>query len=121
MSNQGELRLQVARARPHDVGRGVARLGAEALRALRVSEGDVVEIVGTRRTAGVAAMLPADDRGLEIVRIDGVLRSNACVGLGEQVVVRRAEVVAAQRVHLAPATAGSRLAGSADALRRTLL
>jgi transitional endoplasmic reticulum ATPase len=123
MTNPGvtELRLQVARARPHDVGRGVARLAPQVLRALGLAKGAVVEIVGKRRTAALALPLPADDRGLQIVRIDGVLRSNACVGLGDAAQVRRADVVAAQRVRLAPAAVGPRLAGSADALRRTLL
>ncbi len=116
-----EFRLQVARARPHDVGRGVARLSREVLRAMGLGTGAVVEITGKRRTAALVLPLPAEDRGLEIVRIDGVLRSNACVGLGEVARVRRADVVTAQRVRLAPASVGPRLAGSADALRRTLL
>src|ERR671933_2623081 len=92
-----ELRLQVARARPHDVGRGVARLSAEALRALGVGKGDVVEITGKRRTAALAMTLPLDDRGLEIVRIDGVLRSNAWAGLGEPAVAPRATAAPAAR------------------------
>jgi transitional endoplasmic reticulum ATPase len=116
-----ELRLQVARARPHDVGHGVARLSGDALRALGLAEGDVIEVSGRRRTAAIALLLPAEDRGLEILRIDGVLRSNASVGIGDQVGVRCADVVAADRVRLAPAAEGPRLTGSADALRRTLL
>jgi transitional endoplasmic reticulum ATPase len=116
-----ELRLQVARARPADVGRGIARLSFRALRALGLSGGEVVEIVGKRRTAAIARPLSADDRGLEIVRVDGVLRSNAGVGLGDAALVRRADVAPAERVRLAPASPDARLVGSADALRRTLL
>jgi transitional endoplasmic reticulum ATPase len=116
-----EVRLQVARARPHDVGRGVARLSPEALRSLGVAEGDVIEVIGKRRTAAIALLLPAEDRGLEIFRIDGLLRSNAGVGMGDQVRVRAAVAADAHRVRLAPAAEGVRLTGSADALRRTLL
>jgi transitional endoplasmic reticulum ATPase len=116
-----ELRLQVARARPHDVGRGIARLSADALRTLALAEGDVIEVNGKRRTAAVARLLPAEDRGLEILRIDGVLRANARVGIGDQVGLRRADVIPAESVRLAPAAEGPRLRGSADALRRTLL
>jgi transitional endoplasmic reticulum ATPase len=116
-----ELRLQVARARPPDVGRGVARLSGEAMRAAGLASGAVVEIVGTRRTAALAFPLTAEDRGLQIVRIDGVLRSNACVGLGDFALARRADAVPAVRIRLAPAAPGPRLAGSGDALRRTLL
>ncbi|MFN2567278.1 MAG: CDC48 family AAA ATPase [Gemmatimonadaceae bacterium] len=116
-----ELRLQVARARPPDVGRGVARLSRDALRTLGLGNEGVVEITGERRTAAIAMPLPPEDRGLEIVRIDGILRSNACVSLGDAALVRRAQVAAARHVRLAPASPGPRLAGSADALRRTLL
>jgi transitional endoplasmic reticulum ATPase len=116
-----ELRLQVARARPQDVGRGIARLSGGAMRALGVAGGAVVEIVGSRRTAAVAMPLSAEDRGLEILRIDGVLRSNACVGLGDRAQVVATRAVPAQIVRLAPASADARLAGSAEALRRTLL
>ena len=91
------------------------------MRAARLANGSVVEIVGTRRTAAIALPLAAEDRGLHIVRIDGVLRSNACVGLGDLAVVRRADALPAVRIRLAPAAPGPRLAGSADAMRRTLL
>src|SRR3712207_4229082 len=113
--------LQVARARPQEVGRGIARLSFNALRSLELASGSVVEVVGKRRTAAVAMPLPAEDRGLEILRIDGVLRSNACVGLGDRVQVRRADVAPAILVRLAPASPDARLAVSADAPRRTLL
>ncbi len=86
-----------------------------------LSNGAVVEVAGKRRTAALALPLPADDRGLPIVRIDGVLRSNACVGLGDAAFIRKADVATAQRIRLAPVALGHRLAGSADALRRTLL
>ncbi|HVS01126.1 MAG TPA: hypothetical protein VMT16_00005, partial [Thermoanaerobaculia bacterium] len=48
------IRVQVAAAKPQDVGKGVARLSQKALRALELSEGEVVEIAGKRTTAAIA-------------------------------------------------------------------
>ena len=58
---QGSIRLQVAAAKPQDVGKGTARL---AIHGLRVREGDVVELVGKRTTAAIALRPYPDDEGL---------------------------------------------------------
>src|SRR3712207_7236777 len=58
---RSEVSLQVARARPQEVGRGIARLSFNALRSLELVSGAVVEIVGKRRTAAVAVPLPRSE------------------------------------------------------------
>ncbi len=115
------LRLKVAEAPQGDVGKGIVRLGRAALRELGLGREDVVEIRGTRVTAAVAVPLTAQDEGLDIVRMDGLVRRNARVGIGDVVVVARAEWKEATRVVLSPAKAGLRIEGSGDALRPTLL
>ena len=69
------VRLRVARARPYDVGTGTARLGPAAFRRLGIAVGDVIELVGRRGTTAVALRLQFEDRGLDLVRIDGVVRA----------------------------------------------
>jgi transitional endoplasmic reticulum ATPase len=116
------VRVQVARARPQDVGRGVARVSPELLVELGLEEGDAIEIIGQQRTAAIALRLPFDDRGLELLRIDGFQRTSAGVGIGEHAAVRPAAVQDARRVRFAPLdpeTAPD--AGAADALRATLM
>lgn len=114
------LRLQVAGAKPQDVGRGVARVDRTVLESLGLREGDIIEIEGKRVTAAVAVPPYPEDEGLRIIRLDGLERANADVGIGDQVEIRRAEVRPARRVQLAPAQPNLRLAGSGELLRRTL-
>ncbi|HSM35530.1 MAG TPA: CDC48 family AAA ATPase [Longimicrobiales bacterium] len=114
------VRLQVAGAKPQDVGKGVARLGSAELEELGVKEGDVIELEGKRTTVAVALPPYAEDEGLEVIRLDGLQRANADVGMGDHVLVRRAEVSPARKVTLAPAQPNVRLSGSPELLRRTL-
>ena len=113
-------RLQVAGTQAPDVGKGTARVGQAAMQALGVREGDVLEIVGKRTTSAIALPPYPEDEGLGIIRLDGLQRANAGVGIGDYVEVRRAEARAARRVVLAPTQKNIRLLGSGEALRRTL-
>jgi transitional endoplasmic reticulum ATPase len=72
------------------------------LAALGISEGEVIEIVGKRRTPAIAMRLPYEDRGLEVLRIDDVQRANAGVAIGEQVVIDAAPAKSAVAISLAP-------------------
>ena len=115
------LRLPVAPARPEDVGRGMVRLGRQALRELAPGVERVVEIAGKRATAAHALELPAEDADLDIIRLDGLQRSNAGVSIGDVVTVGPAAVRPALRVILAPPHGGLPAWGTADVLRRSLL
>ncbi len=119
-NEEGRVRLQVASAKAQDVGKGLARLSQKALRQLGLREGDTVEVQGKRTTAAIALQPYTEDEGLDLIRLDGLLRINADAGIGDYVEVARAEVKAARRVVLAPAQKNVRLMGSGDMLRRTL-
>ena len=115
------VRLQVAGAQNPDVGKGVARIGADSLAALGLTPGAIVELTGKRTTAAIALPPYSADAGLDIIRLDGLLRANAGVGMGDHVEVAPAHVRPATRVVLAPAQQGVRLQGSGRALLRTLM
>ncbi|WP_404383636.1 CDC48 family AAA ATPase [Caenispirillum salinarum] len=115
----GDISVQVARARPDDVGKGVARVPHKILEAIGARHGDPIEITGERATAAIAVPPYPDDEGIPIVRLDGLQRANAGVGSGDTVELRRAEPKPARRVVLAPAQKNLRLQGSGDALART--
>ncbi|MEX2534642.1 MAG: CDC48 family AAA ATPase [Trueperaceae bacterium] len=74
-----------------------------------------------RSTAALAVPPYEEDEGLDIVRLDGLVRANAGTGIGDQVEVRRADVKPAKRIVLAPAQKNLRLSGPGSALLRTLL
>lgn len=122
MSGRTEtLQLKVAEAGQQDVGRGTVRLGKKQIKALGLGRDDVVEIRGKRNTASVAVPCAPEDEGLDIVRMDGLLRHNAKVGIGDTVEIGRAEWKEAKKVVLSPAKADMRIQGNGDALRPTLL
>jgi transitional endoplasmic reticulum ATPase len=82
------LRLRVAETMSKDVGRAIARLDPDDLRALGVSVGDVVQITGKRSTACRAMPSHKEFRGRGCVQIDGLTRQNAGVGLDEKIEIR---------------------------------
>ncbi len=103
----GEITLKVAEAAKKDVGRGLARIDPGEIEKLEATIGDIVEIVGKRRT--VAKVMPTfkEERGKGILQIDGMTRGNSQTGLGEKVTVKKVPWQAADNVTLAPATAVS--------------
>src|SRR5271157_3521435 len=94
--------LKVTEARQRDVGRSIIRIDPEAMDALGVKTGDIVEVMGKKKTSAIAWPAYPQDQGLGIIRIDGRIRKNASVSLGEDVKITRARKVSAKSVILAP-------------------
>ena len=86
-----------------EYGKGIARIESNAMKKLGVREGDIVEIEGKNVTGAIAVRPYPDDIGLDIARIDGLVRRNAGTSLSEKVKVRKAEIKEAKSVTLAPA------------------
>jgi len=97
-----EVILKVAEARSRDVGRSIVRIPVRIMKKLGIEPGDYVEIMG--RKGAYAQVWPAypEDEDKDIVRMDGIIRQNAGVGIGDTVKVRKASLKPAQRVVLAP-------------------
>ncbi len=111
--------LRIAEAKHRDVGRSMARLDPQVMEKLGLSTGDVVEIVGRKRTAAIAWPSYPEDAGLGLVRIDGILRFNANAGIGDPVEVQKIYVKPAVQVTIAP-TEPLRLIGGEAYLQRLL-
>lgn len=105
-TSKDHLTLKVAEAMNKDVGRGIARIDPSDIEALDAEIGDVVEIVGKRRT--VARLMPTfkEERGKSRIQIDGLIRGNAQVHLDEKVVIKKVQWYPADKVELTPVTAG---------------
>ncbi|MBU0734992.1 MAG: CDC48 family AAA ATPase [Proteobacteria bacterium] len=101
---RGTLVLKVAEAGSKDVGRGIARFDPADFEKIGAQVGDVVTVAGKRRT--VAKVLPAymEDRGQGLIRLDGITRENALVGIDEKVTVGLCESQPAQKIVVAPIT-----------------
>ncbi len=99
-----ELQLKVFEVRSREQGRGRVRIDSEAMAKLGISPGDIVEIIGKRRTAAIAWPGYTEDYGTGVIRMDTTTRKNAGVSIGEKVTIRKAKVRPASIVKLAPAS-----------------
>ena len=79
MADRGDntIKLQVANARSGDAGRGIARIPLKTLAELGIGEGTPIAIEGERLTTAVAMGPYSEDEGLDVIRLDGLLRGSA--------------------------------------------
>jgi transitional endoplasmic reticulum ATPase len=97
------IELTVADALVTDSGRSIARIDSKSRKLLDVVSGDIIEIKGKiKSTAAVVWQSHPSDEGLGFVRIDGYLRQNLGVGIGDKIFASKAEVKDAEKVVLAP-------------------
>ena len=89
-----------------DFGRGLARIDSSSMKKIGVKEGDVVELTGKRDTIAIAIRSYPADVGMDVVRMDGLVRKNAGTSIGETVIVKKADVKEAKKVTLAPTEKG---------------
>jgi transitional endoplasmic reticulum ATPase len=97
------LSLRVAKAIPSDVGHGRARVPFD--NDLGLKPGDVIEISGERNTAAIVWRCRPEDANLGVIRIDGIIRKNAGVSLGDRVTIKKVETSECERLVLSPVMA----------------
>jgi transitional endoplasmic reticulum ATPase len=97
-----EIALKVAEANQQDVGSGRARIDTKTRMALGVSPGETIEIVGQRSTAAVVWRVFQADEGKGLIKIDGLIRKNAKVSMGDKVIIRKVATKGASKLILAP-------------------
>lgn len=121
MPESGEIELRVAEALQQDVGKGIVRIDQEILSRIDAKPGDIVEIIGKRTSGAIVGKSYPADVGLDIVRMDGLTRSNAGTSIGEMITIRKSPSRMARKVILAPATKGIRIMASGDVIKRNIL
>ena len=114
-----KLTLRVAESHHRDVGRDIARIEREKMEMLGLVSGDYIEIVGKDTTYAIVWPAYPEDRGNDLIRIDGNIRNNAGTSLDDKVNIKKAEAKEAKRVTLAP-TQAIRLVGGAQYIHRLL-
>lgn len=97
-----EIILTVKEAPQEDIGRNRARIGPKTRMELEVDVGDVIMIKGEKDTVAKIFRLHSEDEGQGIIRVDGLVRKNAKVSLGDRVKVKKVETVPAKKVVIAP-------------------
>ncbi len=106
---------------PKDQGRGIVRLNSDVRNQLKIRSGDYVLLKGQKETVAVAWPGLPEDEILDMVRMDGLIRANAGVRLGDVVEVEKIELAEAQRITLAPNQALRFQAGFGDFVRQQII
>ena len=98
------ISLKVSKAIPSDVGHGRARISGE--NSLDLKPGDIIEIKGDNRsTAAIYWRSRPEDAKMDIIRVDGIIRKNAGVSLGDRVTVSKVEAKICTKLTLSPVMA----------------
>jgi transitional endoplasmic reticulum ATPase len=118
MTNGEPVRLKVAEANQGDVGKGIVRVSEEYLEKIGARTLDVVEVIGSRTTSALAVNAYSADHGLDAVRMDGLIRSNAGTSIGQYVEIKKAVWNEAKHVTLAPVTQGMQIFAPGDVLTK---
>ena len=98
------ISLKVSKAIPSDVGHGRARISGE--NGLELKPGDIIEIKGDKRsTAAIYWRSRPEDAKMDIIRVDGIIRKNAGVSLGDKVTVSKVDAKICTKLVLSPVMA----------------
>ena len=112
--------LKVKEAMPKDVGHAIARVSPEDMAELAISEGQIVEIEGRRRTPvrilSCDSELVASGAAKGVIQVDGVTRDNAQVSLDDRVKIHKTTHHFAGSVTLRPLTSTALLEKERDAV-----
>ncbi|MBI5803736.1 CDC48 family AAA ATPase [Candidatus Pacearchaeota archaeon] len=118
--NEG-VRLKVVESLQDDVYKGVARIDPQLMRDLGLIRGDIISIRGGRETVAIVDRAYPADVGENIIRMDMLIRKNAKIGVGEQVIVKKANARPATKVTIAPVQKGIMVQADPEMLKNGLL
>jgi len=108
------LTLKVKETLPKDVGRAIARIDPEDIKALELEVGEIIEVEGKRKTPAKVMPCYSEDRGKKIIQMDGISRENAQIGLDDKVKIRKVNCKPANKITLLPLTISSLLQRDED-------
>lgn len=100
--NSDNMKLNVAETYHQDIGKGIVRVESKILQKLGSYSGEYILIKGEKETVAKVLDISPEDEGLDIIRMDSSIRSNAGVSLGDSVSVSKVKVVEANSIELAP-------------------
>jgi len=116
-----EIKLKVAEAIQDDVNKGIVRIDSGYMAEIGIKSGDIVEIEGERKTVAIADRAYPGDIGLNIIRMDGIIRKNSKTSIGEIIRARKAQIKEAKKIIIAPARKGIVIRASPEIFKQGLL
>ncbi len=94
--------MRIGEAKQRDVGKKRARIGPEAMDFLKVTPGDIIEVMGSRSSCAVVWPVDEDEKLPDIIRVDGQTRKNVGASLNDFVKIRKVTSKIAKTVALTP-------------------
>ncbi|MFH1200125.1 MAG: CDC48 family AAA ATPase [Candidatus Micrarchaeota archaeon] len=116
-----EIELKVAEAMQIDYGKRIVRIDSQARKLLALTTGDIIEISSKKSTGAIVLPAHPQDEGANIIRMDGILRQNVGVGLGDRVKIKKADAKIAKKIVLAPHQPSRYAPGFADFVKKNLM
>jgi transitional endoplasmic reticulum ATPase len=102
-----EIELKVAEIFIEDVGKGLARFDPDDAKLLGASLGDIVELIGEKKTVARISGIFPEYLGKKIIQIDGITRENAGVPIGGKARIIKAPRQTATAIVLSPMDSGN--------------
>jgi len=112
--------LRIEKLEANRSGRSLCYIDQNIMDNLGISTGDIIEILGKKRTAGIAVASFAD-KGKGVIRIDGIQRTNLGSTIGEYVTISQTQASPAREIELAPTKAIYDIKKHADIIKWKLI
>ena len=114
------IKLRIERLDKDRSGRSLCYIDQEIMKKIEISTGDIIEIRGKKKTTGIA-VASVNDKGLDVIRLDGIQRLNAGATIGEFVEIKKAQVYAAEEIILTPTRPNVDLKRQAESIKGKLI
>ena len=97
-----EITLKIAEAAQRHVGKGIAVVDPKIVEDNSWETGQILELVGNRKSHVKLWSGSATDYGTGIIKIDGITRHNIGAGIGEKITVKTVDAEEAEQIILSP-------------------
>src|SRR3972149_3183516 len=97
-----EVILKIAEASQRHVGKGIAVVDPKTVEDNNWEAGQIIELVGNRKSHVKLWPGSAQDYGTGIIKIDGITRQNIGSGIGEKISVKKVDAKHAEQVVISP-------------------
>jgi transitional endoplasmic reticulum ATPase len=118
--NANGIQLKLLEAKPKDVGKGEAHIDHAVMDKLKLKSGDFVFLIGKKTSVAIAQPGYYEDVGSNTVRIDGNLRRNIDIAVGETIRISKADLPPAQFISFS-LVQQLRIKGGEEYLKQILL
>jgi transitional endoplasmic reticulum ATPase len=97
-----EITLKIAEASQRHIGKGIAVLDPKIVEDNNWETGQILELIGNRKSHVKLWSGSTTDYGTGIIKIDGITRHNIGAGIGEKIKIKKVDASEAEQVTLSP-------------------